>query len=273
MTEGRTELKYALPGHRRAAVLAAAAGHVVPDDNGEPLDQWMPSLRRPGGGPAIGYRVSSLYLDDARLDGYAQRVADLHVRNRVRIRTYGSVGDVAPVFLEAKRKLRARVVKHRVRVGNTADWAQLPGPRPWQHCAALASPVARHLVDRWVGAVDDRDLQVIHRVEYLRETYTQGSARLTLDHRVSAEPITDPFALRGPTTVPLLPPDWFVLELKYDGHKPLWMRSLVQALRLAAEPVSKFALGVALAVRPDCIRDARRFLPPSVQRHAAEAAR
>jgi len=273
VSEGRYELKYALPRARRADVLAAAVGFVQPDHHGESLERWLPDLRLPGGGPPVGYKVSSLYLDDASFDGYAQRIDDLPIRNRVRIRTYGEPGETAPVFLEAKRKLRSLVVKHRVRVGDTDGWARLPGPRPWTRAAAAASPAARHLVRRWVEVVDAAEMDVVCRVEYLRETFVCGTARLTLDHHVRAAATADPHALRGPCDVALLPPDWFVLELKFNGAKPVWMRDLVREVRLCAEPVSKFALGVALAVRSDSAADARRFLPPSLWHHCQAAAR
>lgn len=261
--EGRSELKYALPPSSRAAVLRQAQASVTPDPNGDPLHPYLPGLPTVAGLAPTGYRVCSLYLDDPHLDGYAKRMADLPIRNRVRIRTYGLPGTKAPVFLEAKRKLRKRVIKHRIRVCDTDTWSTLDPAAPWRDLDGLVSPALRRPVARWVAAVEDPGMQVWCRVDYVRETYVEGTSRLTLDHRVSAAPTTDPLALRGPCPVGLLPPGWFVLELKFNGPMPAWIRRLTRSLRLVPEPVSKFALGMAHTVRRND-QDVQRFTPPSV---------
>ena len=265
MSEGRSELKYALPPQARRAVLQEASPFVQPDPNAEALDVWLPRLRPVSGLRATGYRVSSLYLDDPQLDGYGKRMADLPIRNRVRIRTYGEVGQLAPVFLEAKRKLYGRVVKARMRVCDTAGWAELGAPAPWRDLHARVTPALRRPVARWVKTVEDAGMASQCRVEYLRETYVDGSSRFTLDHEVRAAATGDAHALRGPCPTALLPPGWFVLELKFNGAMPAWMRGLTRRLHLTPEPVSKFALGMAHTVRCNAA-DVRRFTPPSVRR-------
>lgn len=275
MHEGRYELKYALPISRREEVLAAAGDHVVPDPKGRPLDDELPGLRGHAGAPLSGYAVHSLYFDDHTLDGYAQRLDDLPIRNRIRIRTYGRTGGpAAPVFLEAKRKLRKLVVKHRIVICNTVQWAEFDPDQPWRDAVAHCRAPSQRLARRWLSVVESGQMNAVCRVGYVREVFTAGTARLTLDHHVGAEHIRDPRHIRGPYPQALLPPNWFVLELKFNGREPAWMRSLVRRLRLTSEPVSKFALGVALTVRSDHPDDIRRFTPPSVRRsQRAEASR
>ena len=267
MKEGRAELKFALPVSMLLELLESCAAHIAPDLNGDSLAPWLPELTPFQGAPPVGYRVSSLYLDDACLDGYAQRLDDMRIRNRLRIRTYGEPGSKAPVFLEAKRKLASRVIKHRVQVGDTEQWALGDPRQPWVDAVDRSKPRQRPLAERWVQATRSKGMGVVCRVAYLRETFVEGSSRLTLDHHVSAQAETDPRALRGPCSEPLLPAGWMVLELKYDEQKPAWMRHLVERLRLASEPVSKFALGVALTLRAHHPGEARRFCPPSIRRH------
>ena len=119
-----------------------------PDPNADALEAQLPRLRPVSGLHATGYRVSCLYLDDPQLDGYGKRMADLPIRNRVRIRTYGEVGQPAPVFLEAKRKLYGRVVKARMRVCDTVGWAELGAPAPWRDLHARVTPALRQPVAR-----------------------------------------------------------------------------------------------------------------------------
>lgn len=266
MSEGRAELKYAIPTELRSEVLALAAGHVESDRHARELTE-LEHLRDADGALPRGYRVTSLYVDDAKLRGYGERLDDRRIRNRLRIRTYDYPGSVRPVFLEAKRKLGGRVIKHRVMVGDTDTWAQLPGPKPWQAAVGLVQGATeQRIARRWVQAVDRANMGVVCRVDYLRETFVDGTSRLTLDHWVGAAETDDPYDLRGDCPLALLPPDWIVLELKYNALEPLWMRRLVRALGLQAEPVSKFALGVAHTRRPGRWAELRRLTPPSLRR-------
>ncbi len=266
--EGRAELKYALPLCRRAEVLDIAGPYIDADENALDLSQMLPELR---GIRAFGYRVSSLYLDDVRLDGYAQRLDNRRIRNRIRIRTYGEVGERQTVFLEAKRKLYSRVIKHRYRACDTDTWAQLPGPRPWLGLEPSGRMQDHRRLERWVEAVERGGLQSVCRVEYIRETFVAGTSRLTIDHRVAAAPTSDAHALRGPCPVRLLPDGWVVLELKFDEDEPVWMRTLVQRLGLVAEPVSKFALGVARTVRSARQIERDAVTPPSILKSLRQA--
>jgi hypothetical protein len=57
-----------------------------------------------------------------------------------------------------------------------------------------------------------------------------------------------------------------VLELKYNGQPPPWMRRLVSQFGLVAEPISKFALGIARTCRQSHTADRRATTPPSILR-------
>lgn len=270
MNEGRFELKYALPLARRAEVLSEAWDHVEPDPNGAPISSLLPDGIG-GDGPAPrGYRVCSLYLDTEDLRGYNQRLAEARIRNRVRVRTYGVPGETAPVFLEAKRKLHRNVVKHRILTGNTDQWATGDAARPWRD-AVRDHGDPRGFARRWLQSVEEEDMHAVCHVTYVRETWVHGRCRLTIDHDLRAKPFPDPRQLQAHAPTPLLPPEWVILELKFNGAEPGWMRNLVQRLRLISEPVSKFALGVVCTVRDGPIHELRRVTPPSLVRAAREA--
>ena len=268
VTEGRYEMKYALPLDKRAEVVEFARPYISPDAHGQDLSAALPEVHAHPSEPPRGYRVSSLYLDDHRLTGYIRRLDGRRIRNRIRIRTYGDPGTTHPVFLEAKRKLHKKVIKHRVGVGSTDHWHTLPSPNPWDHVAPLADPLKQTRLERWCDAVREKQLAPVCRVEYWRETFAKGHLRLTLDHRVGAAPTADPLALRGPCPIRLIPHGWVVLELKYNGQPPRWMRRLVSRFGLVAEPISKFALGVALTCRAGRTADLRATTPPSIRRAA-----
>ncbi|HCH63755.1 MAG TPA: hypothetical protein DFR83_13190 [Deltaproteobacteria bacterium] len=265
--EGRFEMKYSLPLERRAEVLDFAQQFIGPDENAGQMSALLPEVCAAGGTTPRGYRVSSLYFDDANLSGYARRIDGRRIRNRVRIRTYGTTGgDSFPVFLEAKRKLYRQVVKHRVRVTTTDGWKKLPEESPWEHVEVPEDSMNRDRWERWCAAVRAQALRPVCRVEYLRETFAHGRLRLTLDHRVHAVASRDPMDLRGLCSQRLIPAGWVVLELKYNGQPPPWMRRLVSRFGLVAEPISKFALGVARTCRQGHRTDQRATTPPSILR-------
>jgi hypothetical protein len=265
MDEGRSELKYAVRVEVRDAILKAAATYVRADPHANLLTDLLPSLQSVDGEPPRGYRVCSLYLDTFDLSGYTERLAEARIRNRVRVRTYGLPGENATVFLESKRKLAQRVIKHREKVGTCEEWASYDSQHPWREAVARhADP--KHFGERWLSAVDGPDMFPVCRVTYLRETWVDGEARLTLDHKVQASANPSPTDLQGFSDIDLIPEGWMVLELKFSGSEPPWMRRLVNTFHLAAEPVSKFALGVVKTLRADREGELRYLTPPSIQR-------
>ncbi len=263
--EGRFELKYAIPVGLRERLLELVQDDVRSDEHARPL---------PCGGR--GYPVHSLYYDTAHneqptFDDYFDRLAERNIRDRLRIRTYGWRGDAEqPVFLENKRKLDDRVVKHRVRVCNTEEWYQQRSQQPWQTWRKRIPPRGRHAFrnfDRMVR-IARRPVSVVH---YVREVFidndpAQTQVRLTIDREVTATIRPKTLDLYASPDVDLLPRDWMVLEMKFDGDRPVWMRRLCRKLSLQASPVSKFGLSVALGFRADHPRELRYFTPHPLRR-------
>jgi hypothetical protein len=239
--EGRWELKYVLPTALHASVLERVAGVAEADPHADDL-----------GDGRRGYYVHSLYFDTPRLDDYFDRLAARRIRNRLRVRTYGWRKDARPVFLENKRKLEERVCKQRRRVTDAETWCT-SGPTPW-----------RDTVSDWAGRhfamlVDGEGRHPVVTVHYRRDTWVSSrpKARLTLDSSITACAATSASDLFAPGTHDVVPGDLMVMELKFDGDCPGWMRALVRDLRLRAEPVSKFGLSVARVHRGDRPRELR----------------
>ncbi|HJN74842.1 MAG TPA: polyphosphate polymerase domain-containing protein [Myxococcota bacterium] len=247
MSEGRYELKYVLHETETPRLLAAIAGHVEPDRHASAL---------PSGG--LGYIVSSVYLDTLQFEGYAERLRMERIRNRVRVRTYGRAGDGAPVFLECKRKLADQVIKHRTRMGD-ADSYQLGPERSWDQ-------IDDRRVQRFARAVQGMKAMCV--VRYEREIFTADTARLTVDRNVRAGPVDDTRQLYAPVPLDLIPEDWCVIELKFNGQMPGWMRRASHELQLYSEPVSKFALGMVMSRRADHPGELRQLTPSTILRAA-----
>ena len=262
---GRYELKYALPLSRREEVLRIALDCVKPDPNADPL---------PDG--ASGYLVHSLYFDTPDLRDYFERLDGYRVRNRLRARTYGRPGEGRPVFLENKRKLDSRVVKHRVRICDERQWRSTPGEAPWRPWLGALRGRERYAAQVFTTLVERGGRLPVSCVHYRREVYIsrlpgRDKVRLTLDRDVCAATRPAPQGLFAPPDIDLLPPDWMVMELKFNGDQPAWMRAIIRGLGLRASPVSKFGLSVARGMRPER-RAENRFFTPRPLRAVARSA-
>ena len=267
MSEGRFELKYAIERKHRDKILDLVTSAVKPDPHGRALREVTPGAGSKH--PAIGYAVHSLYFDEPNLEGYSRRLAEARIRNRVRIRTYGHPGETQPIWLESKRKLGRKVIKQRIRVGDSDAWAQGDAARPWELAIDRAQGDAQRAATRWKNVVDNREMRPVCVVHYLRECYQSGRARLTLDHRVRASAAGSVIDYRGVGDVPIIPEDWLVLELKFDDFEPAWMHDICHTLGLTEEPISKFALGVAHIHRSDRPGELRYLTPHSLLRRGA----
>lgn len=258
---GRWELKYVLPVTVRSDILDIAGDHILPDPHGIPL----PDLG------TRGYDVHSMYFDTPRLSDYTERLESRNVRVRLRIRTYGKTGDKAPVYLEDKRKFDAWVMKQRVKITDSVSWLDLDHPKPWvyfgEQVTGPKAGVARHFLRR----VEEEGRVPVSVVHYRRECFvdrdpTDSGVRLTMDHGVSSTTSPGTRDFYAPPDKLLIPEGWLVLELKFNRTEPGWMRKLVRALRLQAEPVSKFALSVAYGLRSNRHDEVRRITPVTVLR-------
>lgn len=258
MSEGRYELKYAVPIERVSEIRAFIAPYVRPDKHGQALF-----------GEARGYLVNSVYFDDAHLSGYAGRLEEHDIRNRVRVRTYGLAGETWPVFLECKRKLRAEVIKHRVKLADTAVWAASRDERPWSTLMSSLEGSARRKALRFAGVVEHQELFPVCSTHYIREVYVDGERRFTVDYEVRGSVKPDLHAFQHEGTYPLIPAGWAVLELKFSDCEPRWMRELCRAFHLVAEPISKFGLAMALGLYAHRPEHAHRLMPPTILRHGA----
>jgi hypothetical protein len=258
--KGRYEYKYAIPITQRDRVVQIAEPFVRPDPHAGELER--------GG---RGYKVHTLYLDTPDLRDYYHRMDQRKIRHRLRIRTYGQAGEQQPVFLEMKRKLENWVVKHRVRICDADQWCGMEHARPWEPlCQAFTPGRGHYTAEHFEREASQHRYGPVTVVHYVREVFVsrrkdQPRLRLTLDFTVSARVADTAHDLYASPTHELLPADWMVLELKYDGDRPQWMRRICKALRLRAVPVSKANLSVAKVLRPEAKREIRFVTPPPVR--------
>jgi hypothetical protein len=237
----RYECKYIVPAGLCAAIRDHAAPFVVPDAFTR-LD-------------AVGYVITSLYLDSPDLELHAAKDRKDLNRLKLRIRTYGPRAE-GPVFCEIKRKIKGTIHKRRVRICRRDD-GQLP-----ESTDALLPDGAtlrdRKVLDEFLA------IKALYRacpatlVRYTREAY-QGViddyARLTFDRRLLCQR-PDGYHLHGQQY------DWqsldvpenlgqrdsgVILELKFADRAPRWMMDLVTRFGLQLRGFSKYSTAIRMA--------------------------
>ena len=261
---GRYELKYVIPLSWRSTILDLIEPFAVADPQAGDIghDRW-------------GYQVNSLYFDTARLNDYFERLDQAKVRDRLRVRTYDGPEARRPIFLENKRKCGRMVIKHRSMLCDSGQWLECAEPRPWLGLKRSAEGTRNYAGSVFQQLVEGGQRRPVTTVRYEREAFVPrssdpGRVRLTLDHDVRATVAVAAQDLFAASEVRLIPPEWMVMELKFERFAPAWMHSLRQELRISAVPVSKFGLSVARCVRGAYPRELRALTPrPLLERRSA----
>lgn len=217
----RSEIKYLVP----VEVLPALRARIAPFAR---LDPYASGQAQPC------YTVRSIYFDTLNLRYYHEKVEGLKVRKKLRIRAYNQPSDTAKVFLEIKHKVDARTRKERVAIPAHALQEVLCTP-------PSASPPAHH----FCYALHHYALRPLLLVVYDREPYVGTmdlSLRITFDQHLRSylyPGLEDLY--REQALTPALP-DHVILEVKFDGTFPFWLRGILGSWGLRQRALSKYVI-------------------------------
>lgn len=183
------------------------------------------------------YRITSLYLDDVFDSAYNDKLLGLDVRKKYRIRFY----DLSPEFirLEIKDKKGDMVSKRSVKWSYEDYKSFLRGDKGFLREERFLGTPGEELYasDKLVG------MSPAAVVDYMREAYVcpAGNVRITFDSALKTMPDMD--ALNGrPNFYNVFENREIILEVKYDGFIPSYIRELLAGMPLNAESVSKYVL-------------------------------
>ena len=181
------------------------------------------------------YTIRSLYFDDADDSALWEKLDGTDKRVKFRIRYYND--DESVINLEKKSKLgglcrkqSARVAKEQVLSILAGDYAVLRG---------TGDPL---LTEFYIRLTETR-LRPRTLVIYEREAYSCrfGNTRLTLDSNVRSGLDAVNLFNRALPTVRVMPPSQTLLEIKYDGYLPDFVRMICQTDNRQASSYSKYA--------------------------------
>ncbi len=221
LTVKRHELKYYI-NQAEADLLARRLCHLLQSD--------------PHSIPMQGYRIKSLYFDTASdRDLYQKQSGDL-MRKKIRLRIYDEAAE--QVKLEVKYKLNQQIDKRTaiipraiaLRVQNGDYSALLESDHP-------AAP-------GFYGMLAGEGYRPVAIVEYWREafTYPAFNTRITLDRHLSGNTTRLDLFANNDGAVPMLLSGRQILEVKFNGYLPNYIRGVIHQHPLERTAISKYAI-------------------------------
>lgn len=229
----RLELKYRIPEALAVRVRDFVASHLVPDPYG---------ARQPD----LSYPVHSLYLDSPDYFTYQSTINGDRNRYKLRLRFYEG-WEGAPVFCEIKRRENSAIYKQRCGMRRRAVAEVMVGRLPARSELVDDDPAAERALHTFCRLVSKLEARPVSHVRYRREAWLGDDGnrvRVTFDRMVqTCEERSVRLDPEMPDPVTVFDEE-VVLELKFTGRFPLWMRELVQVFGLNQTSAAKYCDGL-----------------------------
>jgi len=218
---GRYERKYVISATMAEALRGFVSAYLVPDPYMDLSQPW-------------GYQVHSLYLDSADLKLYRQTTEGNKNRYKLRIRFYDPAPD-SPAFLEIKQRDGITLYKYRAKVSKPSAERLLCGGALSAADLLARDDKSMRALDEFCGRQARLGAEGTAFVCYHREAYVLPHAegtRVTFDRKIDGRPPNLGGGLSLPQSAATVTSHQVVLELKYMGRSPGWMRDLVRSFEL-----------------------------------------
>ncbi len=180
------------------------------------------------------YFIRSLYFDDYNRSGLRDKVEGVETREKFRIRFY----DLDDSFIRLEAKQKWDHMTRKLSATLTRDKADrlLRGDTWWMYNEE--QPLLRNFYLK----TRTRLLRPTVVVDYYREAYVFEDVRLTFDSDIRSGRFSFDLFDSSLATVPVMPSDRLVLEVKYDEALPYSIKQLLKTVPLARCAISKYAL-------------------------------
>jgi len=192
------------------------------------------------------YTIRSIYFDTINFDFYYEKLDGLKIRKKLRVRFYNEFDPEGTAFLEIKRRYNNQIVKERTKVPlNQLEQICIQRTNPNGHVDVFSNGSV--VMSKFLYNLTSLDLQPALLVTYEREPYVglgDSSIRVTFDKNVRAfisPELEDLFANNG---FDFITNGRCILEFKFNGFMPKWMRTAVAELNIRTQSISKYCLGV-----------------------------
>ncbi len=228
----RYEKKFLLNAGQYAAMKAGMAGHMRPDEHSR-------------------YTICNLYFDTDDWHLIRESMEKPAYKEKLRVRSYGTVGDGDNVFVEIKKKYDGVVYKRRI-VLPAAEAAE------YLKSGKLEKPSQISREIDWMRARLDLEPKVF--IGYDREAYAgieNDELRITFDTRLRWRE-NDLDLRAGDDGTLLIPQDTVLMEIKIPTAAPMWLARLLSVNSIFMTTFSKYGtyyknivLGRARAAGPE----------------------
>ena len=242
----RFELKYLITLQQAKKFKSALRAYLVPDEHGNNNGR---------------YALTSLYYDSPDLRCYWEKEYGLRFRRKLRIRRYETdepLTEETPIFLEIKQRVDRVTQKRRVMLPY-GDALRLCNDRQLPDCA----PEDKAILEEIYIFLWQYNLRPVSIVRYDRQAFIGTEYDIGLRVTFDTELSFQAYKLHlheGPSSLPMLPPNQVVMEIKVNERMPIWLTELIADHNLKMVRISKYCHSIEAAQKMPYLR--WRNLPP-----------
>lgn len=229
----RFELKYLITLQQAEKFKTALCAYLVADEHGNNNGR---------------YALTSLYYDSPDLRCYWEKEYGLRFRRKLRIRRYETdepLTEESPVFLEIKQRVD-RVTQKRRAILPYGDALRLCNDRQLPECEPEDQAVIEEIyVFLWQYNLRPVSIVRYDRQAFIGSEYDMG-LRVTFDTALSFQS-HHLYLHEQPSSLPMLPSNLVVMEIKVNEHMPFWLTELIAGYNLKMVRVSKYSRSIEAA--------------------------
>jgi SPX domain protein involved in polyphosphate accumulation len=192
------------------------------------------------------YTVRSVYIDTPRLLFYNEKLDGIKIRKKLRVRVYNELEPNSLAFLEIKRKIEDTIFKERLKLPlaetihlmNGIDIRLQDGYATFSEAATLEK--FKYLTKRL-------NLKPTVLITYEREALIgidDPSLRVTFDLNVRSYPNPQLEEIYREDDLTEIASQYFILEVKFNGRMPVWIRNVIRDFKLRIQAISKYCNGI-----------------------------
>lgn len=176
------------------------------------------------------YFVRSVYFDTLQGKDFNEKEVGISHRRKIRFRYYQETPN--SIKFEVKEKINKHTIKESIHLAKdeaisiyNGDYSSLlcKYPKLYEHMTTFGYKPSTI-------------------VDYEREAYINDSfnLRLNFDMNIRGTKLTEGYMNRELATFPLIDPQYYVLEVKHDGHVPDFIQKILSCVSLTNVTYSKY---------------------------------
>ncbi len=192
------------------------------------------------------YTVRSIYFDTPGLRFYHEKDAGARKRKKLRIRSYNARGPDSVASIEIKRKYGNIIVKERVLLP-LEEGLWFIERRSLEAVGVNLSVPSRQTLERFLFLLEALSLVPTVLVAYEREPFValeNERVRLTVDKHVRSRIRPQLDELFTEHNMRYVTGSRYILEIKFDGAMPAWLRPVTRMLDRSHRAISKYCRGI-----------------------------